>query len=70
MPYAIVQYVYAPNDPVVPPVLGGQVGLNIRPTPAVVLKLELSLTHFTGSGSTGLGNYPLRFLASQIAWAF
>lgn len=70
MPYAVVQYVYAPNDPVVPPVLGGQVGLNIRPTPAVVLKLELSLTHFTGPGSTGLGNHPLRFLATQVAWAF
>ena len=70
MPYAIVQYVYAPNDPVVPPVLGGQVGLNIRPTPAVVLKLELSLTHFSGPGSTGLGNFPLRFLATQVAWAF
>ena len=70
MPYAVVQYVYAPNDPVVPPVLGGQLGLNIRPTPAVVLKLELSLTHFTGPGSTGLGNFPLRFLATQVAWAF
>ncbi|HYQ04566.1 MAG TPA: hypothetical protein VER96_38095 [Polyangiaceae bacterium] len=70
MPYAVIQYVYAPNDPVVPPVLGGQVGLNIRPTPAVVLKLELSLTHFDGPGSTGLGNHPLRFLATQVAWAF
>ena len=70
MPYAIVQYVYAPNDPVVPPVLGGQLGLNIRPTPAVVLKLEVSVTHFTGPGSTGLGNSPLRFLATQVAWAF
>jgi hypothetical protein len=70
MPYAVVQYVYAPNDPVVPPVLGGQVGLNIRPTPAVVLKLELSFTHFDGPGSTGLGNHPLRFVATQVAWAF
>jgi hypothetical protein len=70
MPYAVVQYVYAPNEPVMPPVLGGQVGLNIRPTPAVVLKLELSLTHFNGAGSTGLGNHPLRFLATQVAWAF
>jgi len=70
MPYVVVQYVYAPNDPVMPPVLGGQFGLNIRPTPAVVLKLELSLTHFNGPGNTGLGNYPLRFLATQVAWAF
>jgi hypothetical protein len=70
MPYAIVQYVYAPNDPVMPPVLGGQLGLNIRPTPAVVLKLEFAITHFTGPGNTGLGNFPFRFLATQVAWAF
>jgi hypothetical protein len=70
MPYAIVQYVYAPNNPQMPPVLGGQLGLNVRPTPAVVLKLEVSFTHFGGPGSTGLGNSPLRFLATQVAWAF
>jgi len=70
MPYAVVQYVDTPNDPATPPVLGGQVGLNVRPTPAVVVKLELSLTHFGGPGSTGLGNHPLRFLATQVAWAF
>lgn len=70
MPYVIVQYMYAPNTPVAPPALGAQLGLNIRPTPAVVLKLELTLTHFTGPGSIGLGNSPLRLLATQVAWAF
>ena len=70
MPYVMVQYVYAPDNPVVPPTLGGQIGLNIRPTPAVVLKLELSLTHFSGPGSIGLGNSPLRILGTQVAWAF
>ncbi|HEY3669068.1 MAG TPA: hypothetical protein VGL19_23885, partial [Polyangiaceae bacterium] len=33
MPYAMVQYVFAPDDPLVPPILGAQFGLNIRPTP-------------------------------------
>ena len=70
MPYVMVQYVYAPEQPIVPPVLGVQVGLNIRPTPAVVLKLELSAVHFGGPGSAGLGLTPLRLLASQVAWAF
>ncbi len=70
MPYVVVQYVYAPDNPVIPPILGAQVGLNIRPTPAVVLKLEYSDTHFYGPGSIGLGLSPLRILASQVAWAF
>jgi hypothetical protein len=29
-----------------------------------------SFTHFTDPGNTGLGNSPLRFLATQVAWAF
>jgi len=70
MPYFILQYAYAPNDPIVPPTLGGQWGLNIHPTPAVTLKLELSLLHFYGPGSTGLGLSPLRIAATQVAWAF
>jgi hypothetical protein len=70
MPYVMVQYVYAPDNPVVPPVLGAQFGLNIRPTPAVVLKLEFTATHFSGPGSAGLGLSPLRILATQLAWAF
>lgn len=70
MPYVIVQYVYAPNQPIVPPILGVQVGLNIRPTPAVVLKLEYTDTHFYGPGNAGLGLSPLRILSTQVAWAF
>jgi len=70
MPYAMVQYIYSPDDPLVPPILAGQFGLNIRPTPAVVLKTELTITHFGGAGSTGLGLSPLRIWASQVAWAF
>ena len=70
MPYAMVQYVYAPDNPQIPPVTGYQFGLNEHPTPAVSLKVELSLAHFSGAGSTGLGRYPLRVLATQVAWAF
>ncbi len=70
MPYVMVQYVFSPDDPIVPPILGAQFGLNIRPTPAVVLKTELTLTHFGGPGSGGLGLSPLRIWASQVAWAF
>lgn len=70
MPYVMAQYVNSPNQPIVPPILGMQVGLNIRPTPAVVLKLEYTHCHFYGPGNAGLGLSPLRILSSQIAWAF
>jgi len=70
MPYVIVQYLHATNDPIVPPAYGAQFGLNIRPTPAVVLKVEVTLTHFTTPGSIGLGLHPLNLIASQVAWAF
>jgi hypothetical protein len=70
MPYFVLQYAFVPEDPQVPPILGAQFGLNIHPTPAVVLKLEFSFLHFYGAGSTGLGLSPLRIAATQIAWAF
>ncbi|MEO8904792.1 MAG: hypothetical protein ABI488_20405 [Polyangiaceae bacterium] len=70
MPYAMVQYAFSPDNPIIPPILGVQFGLNIRPTPAVVLKTELTFTHFGGPGSGGLGSSPLRVWASQVAWAF
>ncbi|HWZ92706.1 MAG TPA: hypothetical protein VNW92_27760 [Polyangiaceae bacterium] len=70
MPYCMLQYIYAPDNPEIPPTLGTQFGLNIHPTPAVVLKAELSFAHFYGAGSTGLGLSPLRIIATQVAWAF
>lgn len=70
MPYCMVQYIYAPDNPIIPPTTGYQFGLNIHPTPAVVLKAEYSFAHFSGPGSTGLGRVPLRVLATQVAWAF
>jgi len=66
----MVQYVFAPDQAEIPPTLLAQFGLNIHPTPAVVLKVELTLTHFYGPGSIGLGASPLRLLATQVAWAF
>jgi len=71
MPYFILQYVFAPDDPIVPPVLGAQFGLNIQPTPGVVFKVEYTYTKLgPNPGSIGLGLSPLRILASQVAWAF
>lgn len=70
MPYVMVQYAFSPDDPIVPPIFAVQFGLNVRPTPAVVLKTELTLTHFGGPGSAGLGLSPLRIWGSQVAWAF
>ena len=70
MPYAIVQHVYAPDTPNIPPATAYEVGVNYRPTAAVVVKLEYTDWRFSGPGAVGFGNYPLRILASQVAWAF
>jgi hypothetical protein len=70
MPYLQLQYAFAPNNPVVPATSGLHVGLNIHPTPAVVLKVEFTVAHFSSPGSIGLGNSPLRILGTQVAWAF
>ncbi|MES1173485.1 MAG: hypothetical protein ABUL62_04075 [Myxococcales bacterium] len=70
MPYAIVQHAYAPDTPNTPPATAYEVGVNYRPTAAVVVKLEYQDWHFTSPGAAGFGNYPLRILASQVAWAF
>ena len=50
MPYFVLEDVYAPDNPIVPPTFGVQLGLNIHPTPAVVLKVEFSATHFSAPG--------------------
>ena len=70
MPYVIVQHAIAPNSPNIPPATAYEVGVNYRPTAAVVVKLEYTDWHFSGAGAAGFGNYPLRILASQVAWAF
>jgi hypothetical protein len=71
MPYATLQYVSAdPDHASVPPIFAEQFGLNIQPTPAVVLKTEVGFLHFSNAGSTGLGLSPLRTFSSQVSWAF
>jgi hypothetical protein len=70
MPYAIIQHAYAPDTPNTPPATAYEVGVNYRPTAAVVVKLEYQDWHFSSPGAVGFGNYPLRILASQVAWAF
>ena len=70
MPYAIIQHVSAPDSPNTPTANGYQFGLNLRPTAAVVVKVEYSDWHSTTPGAAGYGYFPLRILASQVAWAF
>ncbi len=70
MPYVLVQHAIAPDTPSTPPATAYEIGVNLRPTAAVVVKLEYTDWHFSAPGSVGFGNYPLRILASQIAWAF
>ena len=70
MPYVLVQHSISPDMPSTPPATAYEVGVNLRPTAAVVVKLEYADWHFSAPGSAGFGNFPLRILASQIAWAF
>jgi len=70
MPYVLVQHAYSPDMPSTPPATAYEVGVNLRATAAVVVKLEYTDWHFSAPGSVGYGAFPLRILASQVAWAF
>ncbi|MEI9938251.1 MAG: hypothetical protein WDO69_13605 [Pseudomonadota bacterium] len=70
MPYVMLQHAFSPDSPNIPPATAYEAGVNYRPTAAVVVKLEYSDWHFSAPGAAGFGNYPLRILATQIAWAF
>ncbi len=70
MPYVMVQHADAPDSPNTPRATAYEVGVNYRPTAAVVVKLEYTDWHFSEPGAAGFGKYPLRILASQVAWAF
>jgi hypothetical protein len=70
MPYVLVQHAIAPDTPNTPPATAYEIGVNLRATAAVVVKLEYADWHFSAPGAVGLGNFPLRILASQVAWAF
>jgi hypothetical protein len=69
MPYAMAQHNTFTNSDAVGPVTCWTGGLNVRPTPNVVLKAELGIARFSGRGSTGLGD-DLPEFGAQIAWAF
>lgn len=70
MPYVMAEYSSYTNVDVSPPVWAYSGGLNLRPTPNVVLKAELAIAVFEGMGSTGLGAHDLPYFGSQAAWAF
>ena len=70
MPYVMGEHSSYTNTDLAPPVWAYSVGLNLRPTPNVVLKTELAYAHFLGLGSTGLGRDDLPYFGSQAAWAF
>ena len=70
MPYVIVQHAISPDSPNTPPATAYEVGVNYRPIAALVVKLEYTDWHFSAPGAAGFGNYPLRILATQVAWAF
>src|SRR6478609_8245209 len=70
MPYVIVQHAFSPDSPTTPPATAFELGVNYRPTAAVVVKLEYTDWHFHAPGAAGFGSYPLRILATQVAWAF
>lgn len=70
MPYAIWEHSTYTNSDFAPPVSAWTAGLNVRPTPNVVLKAEFSAATFDGIGSTGLGTEGLQYIGTQAAWAF
>lgn len=70
MPYAMGEYSSYTNTDLAPPAWAWSAGLNVRPTPNVVLKAELALATFNGVGSTGLGADDLPYIGTQAAWAF
>jgi hypothetical protein len=58
------------NSDLAPPTWAWSGGVNLRPTPNVVLKAELAIATFDGVGSTGLGKNDLPYFGTQAAWAF
>jgi hypothetical protein len=54
----------------VPDVAATWVGLNVRPTPRVVLKLSYTYAFFPNNGDTDLVFDPLNLLSAQVAWSF
>lgn len=70
MPYTIAHHMNFAESGALPPTFGATMGVNVRPTPAVVFKLDYSSALFTGPGSLGVGNEALQYVKTQVAWAF
>ncbi len=70
MPYVMGEHSSYTNNDHAPPVWAWSLGVNLRPTPNVVLKAELAGATFSGVGSTGLGKDDLSYFGTQAAWAF
>lgn len=70
MPYAMVEHSSYENTDFAPPVTAWTAGINLRPTPNVVLKAEFAGAKFEGIGSTGLGKDGLSYIGTQVAWAY
>jgi hypothetical protein len=70
MPYAMVEHSSYENTDFAPPVSAWTAGINLRPTPNVVLKAEFAAAKFEGVGSTGLGKDGLSYIGTQVAWAY
>ncbi|MEM6930601.1 MAG: hypothetical protein AAF602_26930 [Myxococcota bacterium] len=67
-PYAIYSY-WHPNQAVVGTTSFYRFGLNVRPVPRVVLKVEGNFTRFADAESPPYDE-PFSMLLTQIAWAF
>jgi len=70
MPYVTGEHSSYTNTDLAPPAWAWSAGVNLRPTPNVVLKAELAIATFDGVGSTGLGKDDLPYVGTQAAWAF
>jgi hypothetical protein len=70
MPYVTGEHSSYTNSDLAPPAWAWSVGVNLRPTPNVVLKAEFAIATFDGVGSTGLGKDDLPYVGTQAAWAF
>jgi len=70
MPYVTGEHSSYTDTDLAPPTWAWSGGVNLRPTPNVVLKAELAAATFVGTGSTGLGKDNLSYFGTQAAWAF